>query len=123
MEIEDILGFRIDDLPDSPEYAFELFRNRNAKRVVDALREKGYDVVRLNEGGQDNFVILDEKAIAPISEAKKEAVKEDTIKDLIDKLPKAQKLRERELSKIIDANFDKIVNKLINENKADKKCS
>ncbi len=42
---------------------------------------------------------------------------------MADRLSKAQKLRERELSKIIDANFDKIVNKLINENKADKKCS
>lgn len=57
-EIENLLGVKLESLPDNPEYAYQLFRGRNAKKVVELLKEKGYDVVRLKEGNQDNFVLL-----------------------------------------------------------------
>ena len=57
-EIEDLLGIRLDYLPDYPEMAFQLFRGKSAKIVVEALKEKGYDMVRLKEGNQDNFVLI-----------------------------------------------------------------
>jgi hypothetical protein len=72
-EIEDLLGIKLESLPDNPEFAFQLFRGKNAKIVVDILKGKGYDVVRLKEGNQDNFVLINNN-----TPAQSEAVKEDT---------------------------------------------
>jgi len=66
--IESVIGISPDLLPDNPHYAFQMFRGRNAKPTVDALRAKGYDLVRFNESGQDNFIVLDKSIIGKPTE-------------------------------------------------------
>lgn len=87
-EIENLLGIKLESLPDNPEYAYQLFRGRNAKKVVELLKEKGYDVVRLKEGNQDNFVLLNKgKAV---EKSLKEQPKAETPKQNIKQNEKQQ---------------------------------
>lgn len=59
---------KIDEMSGRKGNVFELFRGKNLPEIMNAIKDKGYDGIRYQEGNEDNWIALDRNKIKPKNE-------------------------------------------------------